>query len=509
VKPKFPYFHSIFQVFLAVIMIGVSHGANKTNVVFILIDGLGWSDTTLYGTTQFYQTPNLERLAKRGMLFSRAYAGGLVDCPTRASILTGLSPSRLGITLDTCGFADNILESSLQKQAPATQKLLLATSATRLDTKYVTIAETLKAAGYKTAHFGKWHLGPRSHAPLYHGFDVDIPNTFRFAPGKTSYFAPWALDGFLEKVPNEHIDDRITNEAVTWMEKNKDEPFFLNYCPFSMRAPYSAKPELIGKYKTLANPASSQRSPTYAAMVETMDTNIGKLLDALDRLGIADRTGIVFYSTHGGQASTVGNPAIGEMVDGGRPTSNSPLRGGAWGVYEGGLAVPCVVSWPNLTKPGSRSDAVIQSMDFYPTLLELLDLKPEPDQVFDGISIAKALTGKPLTRQAIFVHFPHYSRFYPKDPDSLPPSTTVISDGWKLIRIYNDDPKGSRSHRLYHIKEDIGEINNLASTSDLATKEPQKVKLLEAMIENHLAMTKAIVPKANPAYGTKPNPAAK
>ncbi len=502
-KLNFSHVYFTFQAFFALMMIGVSHAADKTNLVFILIDGLGWSDTTLYGATQFHQTPNLERLAKRGMLFSRAYASGVVDCPTRASILTGLSSSRLGITADTCSFEEVFLEPSFQKEAPVTQKLLLATSVSRLDTQYVTLAKTLKAAGYKTAHFGKWHLGSEPYTALHHGFDVVVPNTFRAEPGEKSYFAPWNLDGFLENTPAEHIDDRVTDEAVKWMEIHKDEPFFLNYCPFSMGAPYSAKPEIMRKYQILANPANSQRNPTYAAMVETMDTNIGKLLDALDRLGIADLTGIVFYSTHGGQASPIENPTADEMIAEIPPTSNSPHRGGARTVYEGGLMVPCIVSWPNLTKPRSRSDAVIQAMDFYPTVLELLELKPEPDQIFDGVSLSKVLAGRSLSREAIFIHFPHDSVFYPGDPDRLPPCTAVISNGWKLIRIYHSDLAGSHTHQLYHLEEDIGE------TKDLASKNPGKVQLLDAMITDHLANTKAIVPKANPNEAVSPKPAAK
>ena len=479
-------FTATLFVFLA-FSCGHSFAANavRPNIVFILADDLGWSDTTLYGTTKFYQTPNLARLAKRGMLFTRAYSASPLCSPTRASLLTGQSPARIGITAPVCHVPEVKLEASVQARAPANNKARQCESATRFKTNYFTLAEALKQAGYATAHFGKWHLGPEPYSPLQHGFDVDVPH--HAGPGPAgSFVAPWKFKDFKERTSAEHIEDRMSDEAVAWMEKHKDGPFFLNYWQFSVHAPFDAKKALIEKHRARVNPDDPQRSPTYAAMVESMDDSVGKILDALDRLGIAERTAVVFFSDNGGNMYS--------SVDGTVPTSNKPLRGGKATVYEGGVRVPCIVNWPQLTKPGSRSDAIIQSTDFYPTFLELLGLKAQPGQVFDGTSIAGVLRGQPLVREAIFTYFPHS----PKVPDHLPPAVAVHSGDWKLIRIFHEGDRGAHAYQLYNFKSDLGETNNLAA------QQPARVKQLDALIEKFLTDTKAVVPKPNPAY----NPAA-
>jgi arylsulfatase A-like enzyme len=473
--------------------LGLALGASaatpdRPNIVFILADDLGWSDTTLYGTTKFYHTPNLERLAKRGMVFTRAYSASPLCSPTRASIMTGQSPARIGITAPTCHVPEVKLEASVQTRAPANKKALICTSATRLNTSYFTLAEALKAAGYATAHFGKWHLGSDPYSPLQQGFDVDLPHTSGPGPAG-SFVAPWKFKNFTERTPKEHIEDRMGDEAVAWMEKNKDRPFFLNYWQFSVHAPFDAKAALIEKHRARVNPADPQRSPTYAAMVESMDDAVGKLLDALDRLGLSARTAIVFYSDNGGNMYNT--------VDDTTPTSNVPLRGGKATVYEGGVRVPCVVSWPRLTAPGSRSDSVIQSSDFYPTFLELLGLKSQPGQIFDGASIAAALGGRPLAPRATFTYFPHS----PGVPDALPPAVTVNAGDWKLIRIFHEGEKGAHAYQLYNLKDDVGETKNLAAA------QPERVRSLDALIENFLVETKAVRPQPNPAYDPSAKPA--
>ncbi len=462
----------------------------RPNIVFILSDDLGWADTELYGKTKLYKTPNLLRLAKRGMVFSRAYSASPLCSPTRASILTGQSPARIGITAPNCHLPEVKLAASVQKSAPPTAKALQCESATRLNTSYGTLAEALKSAGYATAHFGKWHLGAEPYSPLQQGFDIDLPHTPGPGPAG-SFVAPWKFPNFKERTPAEHIEDRMGDEAVAWMTKNKDKPFFLNYWQFSVHAPFDAKKSLIEKYKGLVDPKSPQRSPTYAAMVESMDDSVGKLLDALDRLGVADKTAIVFLADNGGNMYNT--------VDGTTPTSNAPLRGGKATVYEGGLRVPCIVSWPTVTKPGSRnSEAIIQSTDFYPTILELLKLKPESNQIFDGRSIASALLGKPLAPKPIFTYFPHS----PKVPDSLPPAVTVHSGDWKLIRLFHQGEKGAHAYQLYNLKDDLGEAR------DLAASQPERVKQLDALIEGFLKDTKAVVPLPNPTYNPTARPEA-
>lgn len=460
------------------------------NVLFILADDLGWSDTTLYGTTRFYRTPNLERLAKRGMLFTRAYAASPLCSPTRASIMTGQSPARIGITAPVCHEPAVRLEAAVQAKAPAFKKALICESATRLNTNYFTLAKAFKAAGYATGHFGKWHLGSEPYSPLQQGFDVDLPHWAGPGPAG-SYLAPWKFTHFNARVPQEHIEDRMSDEAVAWMAKNKDHPFFLNYWQFSVHAPFNAKASLISKYRACADPKNPQHSPTYAAMVESMDDAVGKLLDALDRFGIADHTVIVFFSDNGGNMY--------DTVDGTTPTSNRPLRGGKGTVYDGGIRVPCIVSWPGLTQPGSHSDAVIQSSDFYPTFVQLLGLKTQPGQIFDGVSIAPAFAGQPVERPAIFTYFPHS----PNVPDTLPPAVAVMAGHWKLIRLFYEGKNQKHAYRLYDVQQDIGE------TQYLAAAQPERVKALDALIENFLIDTKAVLPKPNPAYNpdAKPPPA--
>ena len=485
------HLRAICLALLALFCICARAAEVRPNIVFILADDLGWSDTTLYGATKFYQTPNLERLAKRGMLFTRAYAASPLCSPTRSSLLTGQNPARTGITAPVCHVPEVKLVAGLQKAAPPTSKALQGESVTRLDTKYFTLAEALKEAGYATAHFGKWHLGPEPYSPLQHGFDADVPH--HAGPGPAgSFVAPWKFKDFKERTPAEHIEDRMGDEAVAWMEKNRDRPFFLNYWQFSVHAPFDAKKALIEKHRARVNPADPQRSPTYAAMIESMDDSVGKLLDALDRLGIADRTAVVFYSDNGGNMYNT--------VDGTTPTSNAPLRGGKATVFEGGVRVPCIVSWPHLTEPGSRSDAVIQSTDFYQTFLELLALQPQPGQVFDGTSIVPALRGGSLPREATFIFFPHS----PGVPDTLPPAVTVTTTDWKLIRLFHQGENGAHAYQLYNLKDDLGESH------DLAAAQPQRVQQLDALITKFLADTKAVVPLPNPAYrpGTAAAPAA-
>jgi arylsulfatase A-like enzyme len=244
--------------------------------------------------------------------------------------------------------------------------------------KNVTLAERLKEAGYATGHFGKWHLGPEPYSPLQQGFDVDVPH--HAGPGPAgSFVAPWKFKDFKERAPGEHIEDRMAAEAVAWMEKERARPFFLNYWMFSVHAPFDAKKALIEKYRSRVDPKDPQRSPTYAAMVQSKDDAVGTLLDALDRLGIADRTAVVFYSDNGGNMYN--------EIDGTTPTSNRPLRGGKTTMWEGGIRVPCVVSWPGVTRAGTRSEAMIQSADFYPTTLSLLGLPPTPNHPIDGVNI--------------------------------------------------------------------------------------------------------------------------
>ena len=469
-------------LFLSVFCSSVYAG-RKPNVVFILADDLGWSDTTLFGTTKFYQTPNVERLAKRGVTFTQSYSASPLCSPTRSAILTGLSPARTGITTPNCHEAKVVLRATTGKTAPPDQKAIQPAPPTRLKTEYHTLAKSLKAAGYATGHFGKWHLGPEPYSPLQQGFDVDLPHTSGAGPAG-SYVAPWKFKDFDADPgePNQHIEDRMAKEAVAFMEKHRDEPFYLNYWMFSVHAPFDAKKALIEKHRARVDPKDPQRSPTYAAMVESMDDAIGTLLDALDRLKIADNTIIIFTSDNGGNMYN--------EVDGTTPTSNAPLRGGKATMFEGGTRVPCVVVWPGVTKAGTRSASIVQSEDYYPTLLEGIGLKPAHDQRFDGTNVLPALKGEKFERGAVFHYFPHN----PGVPDWLPPAVSVIRGDWKLIRLFHGGEKGAHRYLLFNVKDDLSEKNNLAA------QKPELVAELDALIEKFLVDTKAVRPVPNPAF---------
>jgi len=466
--------------------------AAQPNVIVILADDLGWSDTTLYGHTTYYQTPNVERLAKRGMTFTRAYSASPLCSPTRSALLTGQSPARTGITVPNCHVPQVVLQATAGKKAPPDQKAIQPEPVTRLKTEYRTLAETLKDAGYATAHFGKWHLGPEPYSPLQQGFDFDLPH--HPGPGPAgSFVAPWKFANFKEKSPGEHIEDRMAAEAVAWMEQTKDKPFYMNYWMFSVHAPFDAKKANIEKHRGRIDPKDAQRSPTYAAMIQSMDDAIGTLLDGLDRLKLADNTIIIFTADNGGNMYN--------EVDGTTPTSNRPLRGGKATMFEGGTRVPCVVVWPGIAAPGSRSDALVQSEDFYPTLMAGVGVQPlgdsersakasTPTQRFDGSSILPALKGDALAGKAVFQYFPHN----PGVPDWLPPAVSVHRDDWKLIRIFHGGEKGAHRHLLFNLREDLGEKNNLAA------QKPELVVELDALLEGFLTDTKAVVPVPNPAF---------
>lgn len=455
----------------------------RPNVIFILADDLGWSDTTLYGTTSLYETPGVEELAARGMTFTRSYSASPLCSPTRASILTGQSPARHGVTAPNCHLAQTILQASPTKTAAPNQKSTTPISATRLRTDFYTLGEMFRDNGYATGHFGKWHLGPTPHSPLEQGFDIDLPH--HPGPGPAgSYLAPWKFAHFDHDpdTPHQHIEDRMASEAVAFIDKNRDRPFFLNYWMFSVHAPFDAKPELIKKYKSRIDKDSPQQCPTYAAMVESMDDAIVTLLEAVERNGLIENTIIIFTSDNGGNMYN--------EVAGVPPTSNAPLRGGKATMYEGGVRVPTVIIWPGKTKPGSRTEAFLQSEDFYPTLLDGLHIAPQPGQTFDGTSVFPILEGEPGVNRELFQYFPHS----PPVPEWIPPSVSIHEKNWKLIRIFHGGKQGEHRYKLFDLDNDVSESN------DLAGSHPALVAELDKKIEAFLAATGTPVPRQNPAF---------
>ena len=464
----------------------------RKNIVLILADDLGWADTTLYGKTSLYETPNIQRLANRGMTFTDAYASPICS-PTRASIMTGQNPARHGMTAPAAHLEEVRFKAIASRIGPPHQKSANVRSATRLDPTIPTLGQILKDAGYATAHFGKWHLGREPHSPLELGFDVDIPHWYGPGP-KTSYLAPWgyANPNFKEGEPGEHIEDRMARESVSWLKNHdRSRPFFMNYWQFSVHAPFGAKPELIDHYRKKIKRGEKQQSPTYAAMVHSLDDAVGSLLDALDASGIADQTVIVFYSDNGGnihcgleETDAAGEPYITAI------TSNHPLRGGKGGIHEGGVRVPAVVVWPGVTQPGSRSNVRIQSNDLYPTILRMLNVDRPKDHVIDGVDFTKALRGEDMDRGPIFTHVPGHGN----TPQWLPPSMSVHHGEWKLIRIFHYGKGGDHEYRLYNLSEDIGENKNLAAIH------PEKVKELDKLIADYIVEAKVVVPLPNPNF---------
>jgi arylsulfatase A-like enzyme len=464
---------------------------HKPNVIVILADDLGWADTTLYRKTSLYETPNIERLAARGMTFTNAYAASPICSPTRASIMTGQNPARHGITSPAAHLAEVRFAPNASENGPPHQKCTNVKSATRLDPSLPTLGTILKDEGYSTAHFGKWHLGREPHSPLELGFDVDIPHWH--GPGTAGgYLAPWNYPNLKEKTPGEHIEDRMAEEAIAWLKRrDRTKPFFMNYWQFSVHAPFGAKPELIDRYRKKIKRGEAQQSPTYAAMVHSLDDAVGTLLDALDAEGIAGETVVVFYSDNGGNIHCGLNEtdASGENYIT-AITSNHPLRGGKGGVHDGGIRVPAVVVWPGVTKPGSRSDVRIQSTDLYPTILRMLNVKRPKDHLIDGVDFAKALRGEEMDRGPMFTYAPGHGN----TPHWLPPSMAVHHGDWKLIRIFHYGEDENHDYRLYNLREDIGEDNNLA------VDHPEKVKAMDRLIEEYIAEAEVVVPLPNPNF---------
>ncbi|MGQ9562444.1 MAG: sulfatase [Thermogutta sp.] len=464
------------------------------NVLFILADDLGWRDLGIYGST-YHETPNLDRLARRGLRFTQAYAANPLCSPTRASILTGLHPARIGITAPGCHLKEVVLEKGLVPAQPRT-RVRTANSLTRLKPEYVTLAEVFQQHGYVTAHFGKWHLGHGGpYEPKDQGFMFDFPHTPAAAGPGGGYLAPWKFisDPNIQGEPGEHIEDRMSQEAARFIRENRDRAFFLNYWCYSVHGPWSAKPELVEYFKEKAKDDAPQRNPVYAAMVKSMDDAVGRLLEAVDQAGIADRTIIVFFSDNGGFAYPPRNETQPPGYATIPATSNLPLRSGKASIYEGGTREPLIVVWPGHTQPNSVTEALFSSIDFFPTILEMCGL-PMPAQPVDGVSQVPTILGKGPVRTQVFCHFPHGSENQAQQIPGFLPSAYVRDGDWKLIRFFSGNPDGTDRFELYNLREDLGE------TYDLAAERPEVVAKLAAELGKFLKDTEAVIPEANPNY---------
>jgi arylsulfatase A-like enzyme len=449
----------------------VEAGDPRLNVVLILADDLGWADLGCYGST-YHETPNLDRLAADSMRFTHGYSACPVCSPTRAAILTGKYPARLGITDWLPGRPDR-----------PDQRMKRPELVTDLPASEVTLAAALKKAGYATGHIGKWHLGGKGASPLDRGFDVNIGGDDTGTP--LSYFAPFvrAKDGRampgLEKAPEgEYLTDRYAAEAEKFLDANKDKSFFLYLPHNAVHTPMRAKADLIAKYKP--GPAGKQGNPTYAAMLESLDDAVGRVLKKLDDLKLADRTIVIFTSDNGGLATLEGMATA--------PTINAPLREGKGYLYEGGIRVPLIVKAPGLTKPGSTTAMPACSIDFFPTLLEACSLKSDAKP--DGISLVPVLKGDKIERDALYWHYPHYAN------QGSRPGGAVRAGDYKLIEYYET---GRRE--LFDVVKDVGENRNLAE------EKKALVDLLAVRLEAWRLSVGAKMPTANPDYA--PNPPSK
>lgn len=463
------------------------------NVIMILCDDLGWADVSYDGRSDFYETPHFDALATRGVSFHRGYSASPLCSPTRASIMLGQNPARIGLTAPRA-HVDLSTEPQIAPRARPDEKSIGTLSAGVFPNNLPTLARLINQAGYATGHFGKWHLGRPPFSPLQNGFDVDIPHWP--GPGPAGNFvAPWNFPRIQPNHPNEHIEDRMAEEAVAWIEQQvaAGKPFYMHYWQFSVHAPFDAKPELIEKYRRKAN-GDHSLSPTYAAMVESMDDSIGTLVAALERLGIAERTAIIFSSDNGGNRY---NGIVETDIHGNEytvnPTDNAPLRGGKATIWEGGVRVPTAIYWPGVTpRGGAVSHAVIQSTDFYPTILNLLGIPLPENHPIDGVDFSPALRGEDWQRPSgMITYFPHN----PPVPDWLPPSISIIDGDWKLIRIfYYGERPGEHQYKLFNLNDDIGEQANLAY------RYPERVRSMDQMIEDYIQEANVFTPRPNPNF---------
>ncbi len=496
-------------LFLALVPLA-AHAAEpaRPNVIFILADDLGAHDIACLGST-FYETPNLDRLAKRGARFPNAYAASPLCSPTRSSILTGQYPARIGITAPVCHLPALQLEKKLEAGGPKT-RVLVADSITRLSTDYHTLAESLKESGYATAHFGKWHLGHNReknsedrYEPKDQGFDCDFPHAPKAAGPGPSYLAPWGFikDPEITDEVGKHIEDRMSTEAAKYIEAHKDQPFYMNYWAYSVHSPWNARADYLEYFKSKAEPKNPQHNALYAAMVKSLDDGVGRILDAVDASGIADRTIIVFFSDNGGYAYPPKNTNP-EGYSDIPATSNLPLRSGKASLYEGGTREPFFLVWPGKVQAATANPMLFQSTDFYPTLLSMCGLKPRPGLKLDGYDQSKAFTGEVSQRDRVFCHFPHGGLGSSEHMPGFYPGTYVRKGDYKLIRFYAMNPDGSDTLELYNLKQDEGESKNLAE------EKPELTRELNGLISDFLKDTEAVVPKLNPKYSATPAAAA-
>lgn len=509
----------------ACLLVAAQAAASRPNVILFLVDDMGWMDCGAYGS-KYYETPNMDQFATRAMRFTNAYAQPLCS-PTRCSLLTGQYSARHGITSATGHQPPQEPgHKFLPDSAPATQAMLPAESKNYMEPAQYTLAEALHDAGYRTAHIGKWHLGlTQPHWPEQQGFDVAFHcHPDPGPPG--NYFSPYGVmaDGkpggktrvgtITDGPQGEYIVDRLADEAVKFIASSEGKPFFLNLWNYGVHGPWGHKPEYTAAFKDKKDLRGLQGNPIMASMLKSVDECFGRILAELDKRGIADNTIVIFNSDNGG--NTHSNTGAGpkeerkkgkskaseakgddgstandwqKWAENQPPTINTPLREGKGTLYEGGTRVPLIWSWAGHIKPGTTNDSVVAHIDLYPTLLDLLEIKRPAQQKMDGTSYSSVLTGNgSFERKTFFNYFPHGAS------PGRSGGVTVRSGDWKLFRWFGVAAGDPVRYELYNLASDLSETTNLAG------KEPERVKSLDKLIDGFLADTQAAYPRPNPAF---------
>ncbi|MFB9052735.1 sulfatase [Formosa undariae] len=438
----------------------------KPNIVLINVDDLGYKDLGFMGSA-YYETPNLDELAQQGMVFYNSYAGAANCAPSRACLISGLNTPRHGV----------YTVSPSDRGHKKTRKLVPIENTNLLSNDVYTLPKMLKSAGYITANFGKWHVG---EAPSKQGIDFNVGGSSRGNPGKGGYFSPYKIDHITNGPEGEYLTDRLTNEAISFVEKHKDTTFFLYLPYYTVHTPIMGKEQLIKKFKTKAG-SNGQNRPDYAAMVASMDEDVGRLLASLKHNEVENNTIVIFTSDNGGIRDI---------------SEQNPLRAGKGSYYEGGIRVPLIIKWPGKVEPNSSSEELVSNLDIYPTLQHISNAEIQAT-LLDGIDLNPILEGKSIEERDLFFHFPIYLQNYSKSNDGgrdplfrTRPGSVIISGNWKLHQYFED-----QGLELYNLKSDIGEQHNLAKEN------PKKTEELLAKLKHWRNETNAPTPtKRNPDY---------
>ncbi len=442
------------------------------NFVVILVDDLGWKDLGCYGAS-YYETPHIDQLAAEGVRFTDAYAAAAVCSPTRAALLTGRYPARIGITdwmrMAPQGTRTDRRDPPTDAYENVGERLLTPKNPYRMELEEQTIAELLTDAGYATGQVGKWHLGAEPWYPEKQGFAFHRGGSDLGQP--PNYFFPFSpksshrLSGFESGPPGQYLTDREAEEATAFIRRHRTKPFFLYLSHYAVHTPIQAKKDLKAHFDQ--KPRGDQKNPAYAAMIASVDQSVGRVLAELDAQGLRENTMVILTSDNGGLASV---------------TNNLPLRGGKGNPYEGGIRVPLIARWPGMIPAGISSGEPVSSIDIFPTMLDAASLPTPEEPPIDGESLLGVMEGRDdLNRDGLFWHFPHY-----RGHDATPYSM-VRQGNYKLIRFYDDGHL-----ELYDLAHDPSEQQNLAS------REPERAKQLDVLLSKWLLGVSAKIPKSAP-----------